>query len=73
MRGVAVFGYVEWVGHGVVLGLQSDLDDFHGCDDDDGFSDSGGETGWVVLVEFGDMIPLRAQMKPYGCSILASK
>lgn len=42
---VAVLGDVHWVGHGVVLGLQTDLDDFHGSDDGDGLCDTGGETG----------------------------
>ena len=31
--GVAIFGNVERVGHAVVLGLESDFDDFHGCND----------------------------------------
>lgn len=43
--GVSVLGNVHWVGHGVVLGLQTDLDDFHGGDDGNGLSDTGGETG----------------------------
>ncbi len=43
--GVAVFGNVEGVGHGVVLGLEADFDDFHWGDDGDGFGDAGGETG----------------------------
>ena len=45
MGGVAVFGDVERVGHRVVLGLESDFDDFHGCDDHDCFGYSGAETG----------------------------
>lgn len=45
VRGVAVFGDVERVGHGVVLGLKADFDDFHGGHDGDGLGDTGGETG----------------------------
>ena len=40
---VAVFGYVERVGHGVVLRLQSDLDHFHWRHDGYGFGHTGGE------------------------------
>ena len=43
--GVAVFGYVEGVGHGMVLGLEPDFDDFHGSDDGDGFGHTGCESG----------------------------
>ena len=46
MRGVAVFGDVEGVSHGVVLGLEADFDDFHRGDHRDGFGHTGGETGW---------------------------
>lgn len=44
MRGAAVLGGVEGVGKTVVLGLQTDLDDFHGVDDGNGFRHTGGET-----------------------------
>ena len=44
VRGVAVFGDVEGVGHGVVLGLEADFDDFHRSNYGDGFGDAGGET-----------------------------
>jgi len=44
--GVAVLWDVEGVGHGVVLGLEADLHDFHGSDDRDGFGDTGSETSW---------------------------
>ena len=41
---VAVLWNVEWVGHRVVLGLQTDLDDLHWCDDGNSFGDTGCET-----------------------------
>jgi hypothetical protein len=44
VRGVAVLGDVERVGHGVVLCLQADLDDLHGRHDGDGLGDAGRET-----------------------------
>jgi hypothetical protein len=33
MSGVAVSRYLEWIREGMLLGLQSDLDDFHWVDD----------------------------------------
>lgn len=42
--GVAVLGDVEGIGHGVVLGLETNLDNFHGGNDGDGFSHTGSET-----------------------------
>ena len=41
--GVAVFGDVEWVGHGVVLALKADFHDLHRGDDADGFGYAGEE------------------------------
>lgn len=49
--GVAVFGDVEGVGHAVVLGLESDFDDFHGGDDGYGFGYAGGKSGWEKRLE----------------------
>lgn len=48
MCGVAVFGHVERVGHGVVLRLESDLDDFHRGDDRDGLCDACRETSYIA-------------------------
>lgn len=50
--GVAVFGDVERVGHGVVLGLEPDLDHFHRCDNGNAFRDASGESGWVGVSIF---------------------
>jgi hypothetical protein len=47
---VSVLWYVEGVGHGVVLRLQSDLDDFHWCNNDDGFCDTSSETSCRLSV-----------------------
>jgi hypothetical protein len=44
VRGAAVLGGIEGVGQTVVLGLETDLDDFHGVNDGDGFGHTGGET-----------------------------
>lgn len=43
--GVAVFGDIEWIGHAVVLRLESDFDYLHGCDDGYGFGYAGGKSG----------------------------
>lgn len=43
---VAVTGNVEGIGHGMVLGLKTDLDDFHGSDDGNSLRDTGSETSW---------------------------
>jgi hypothetical protein len=50
VRGVAVFGHVERIGHRVVLGLETDFDDFHGGYYGYGFGYSGGESGWNISV-----------------------
>lgn len=50
VRGVPVLGNVERVRHAVVLGLQADLDHFHGRDDGHGFCDSCRETGYVDYI-----------------------
>ena len=52
VRGVAVFGHVERVCHGVVLGLQADFDHFHWGYDGDGFGHAGGKTGYGKGVHF---------------------
>ncbi len=44
---VAVFRDVQWVGHGVMLGLESDFDYFHRCHDRHCFGDAGSESGWA--------------------------
>lgn len=44
VRGAAVLGGIEGVGQTVVLGLETDLDDFHGVDDGDIFGHTGRET-----------------------------
>lgn len=44
MCSVSVLGFVERVGHGVVLRLQSDLHYFHGRDHSDGFGNACSET-----------------------------
>ena len=44
VAGVAVLGNVERVGHGVVLSLETNLDDLHGGDNSDGLSHTSGET-----------------------------
>ena len=46
---VAVLWNVEWVGHGVMLCLETDLDDLHWGDDRDGFGDSGCETSCLFV------------------------
>lgn len=40
VRRITVFWNLERIGQRMRLRLQSDLDDFHGCDDRDGFSRS---------------------------------
>jgi hypothetical protein len=45
VRCAAVFGCVERIGEGVVLGLETDFDDFHGVDDGHGFGYTCGKTG----------------------------
>lgn len=45
VRGVSVLGNIHGVRHGVVLGLEADLDDLHGRDDGNGLGHTGGETG----------------------------
>lgn len=45
MRGIAIFGNIERISHGVVLGLQTNLDDLHGGDDSHGLGNTGSETG----------------------------
>lgn len=44
VRSAAVLRGVQWVSQTVVLGLQTNFDDFHGVDDGYGFRDTGGET-----------------------------
>jgi hypothetical protein len=44
MGSVTVLGNVERVGHRVNLGLETDLDDLHRADDENGFRHSGSET-----------------------------
>jgi len=43
---VAVLWHVEWVGHGVVLSLETDLDNLHWSDNGDSLGDTGGETSY---------------------------
>lgn len=43
--GVAVLGHIEGIGHGVVLRLETNLDDLHGSDDGNGLGHTGRETG----------------------------
>lgn len=45
MRGVAVLGNVQRISHGVVLRLQTNLDDLHGSDNGNGLGDTGSQTG----------------------------
>lgn len=45
MGGVAVLGNVQRISHGVVLGLETNLDDLHGGDDGNGLGNTGSKTG----------------------------
>lgn len=42
--GVAVLWHIEWIGHGVVLSLEANLDDLHRSDNGDSLSNTGSET-----------------------------
>src|SRR5690606_21219810 len=46
---VAVLWNIQWVGHGVVLSLQSNLDDFHWCDNGNSLSSTGSQTSYNSL------------------------
>lgn len=45
VSGVSVLGDIKGISHGVVLGLESDLDDFSGVDNEDGLGGTGSNTG----------------------------
>ena len=44
LRSIAIFGYVEGVGHRVMLGLKTDFDNFHGGYDTNSFCHTSGQT-----------------------------